>query len=69
MQGVIDMRKMSDAKYEANRRYDNKTYQRLSLYLRIEDDSDILEDLELAKQNGISYRDWIRTLFDAYKNQ
>lgn len=58
------MKKNSDAKIRANTKYSEKTYKTYALRLRIEDDSDIIESIEHAKEKGLSYREWLRTIFD-----
>ncbi len=55
---------VSDAKREAIQRYDEKTYKKVSIALRIDEDADIIASMQEAKENGISYRDWLRELFD-----
>ncbi len=54
---------VSDAKREANQRYDSKTYKKVLIALRIDEDADIIASMQEAKDNGISYRDWLRELF------
>lgn len=61
------MQKYSPAKQEANARYDSKTYKLYPFRLRVEDDADIIRDIDKAKADGISYRDWLRALFEGQK--
>lgn len=42
-------------------------YKLINIAFRKEDDSDILESLEEAKRAGISNCEWLRMLFEAYK--
>lgn len=57
----------SQAKREANSRYDEKTYKKVNIAFRMEDDADILESMDKAKQSGLSLREWIRELYDNQK--
>lgn len=54
----------TQAQAEATARYDAKTYKNYLFRLRLEDDADIIEDIEEAKENGLSYREWLRELFE-----
>lgn len=58
---------VSEAKREANARYDEKTYTQFNVRLRKEDDKDILESIEAAHARGINNREWLRELFDNQK--
>ena len=60
-------RKRTPSRAEANARYDAENYKLIGLRLRLEDDKDIIEDFERAKQNGIKSRDWMRELFEGLK--
>lgn len=57
-------REYNAARQEANARYDAKTYKRINLRLRLEDDADIIKSMDEAKEHGISNREWLRELFD-----
>lgn len=59
--------KVTEAQRLASNRYDAKTYRKISFALRIQDDADIIEDLESAKNEGLSLREWLRKLFDSAK--
>lgn len=61
---MIATAKNTDARIAANRRYDAKTYKRYSVYLRVEDDADIIASIEEAKKNGYSIRDWLKEIFE-----
>ena len=52
------------AKAEATARYQARTYAKINIALRKEDDADILESIEEAKKKGITLREWVRELFD-----
>lgn len=54
---------VSDAKRAANARFDEKTYRKLLIALRYEEDAEILESLAESKANGIPYRTWLTDLF------
>ena len=56
--------KYTEAKQNANRRYDEKTYKRYMVYLRMEDDADIIQSIEEAKEHGYSFRQWLRQLYE-----
>lgn len=48
-------------------RYHAKTYRKLTLSLRKDEDADIIESMENARNNEIPYREWLRELFDNQK--
>lgn len=56
--------KVSEARREANNRYDAKTYRRITFALRVQEDADIIRDIEAAQSEGVSLRGWLRDLFD-----
>ena len=58
------MAKNSAAKISANNRYVAKTYKAYNIVLRIKEDADIIESIEDAKAEGLSYREWLRELFE-----
>lgn len=58
-------REYNAARQEANSRYDAKTYKKINIALRLEDDADILEHLEDAKAKGLNNREWLRELFES----
>lgn len=53
----------SQAKREANSRYDAKTYKKIGIALRVDDDKHIIEDFEKAKREGQTSREWLNDLF------
>lgn len=55
----------SDARREANARYDEKTYKNFLFKLRIEEDADIIRAIQEAQENGTNKREWLRDLFDS----
>ena len=56
--------KVTEARRVANDRYDAKTYKRIVFALRIQEDSDILENIKDAQSGGATLREWLRSLFD-----
>lgn len=57
------MAKYTQAKQEANARYDAKTYKKIMIALRYEDDYEIIKSFEQAKEEGYTSREWLRDLF------
>ena len=55
------------ARYNANKRYDAKTYKKMNFALRFDEDGEIIKDIEEATENGISKREWLHGLFYAKK--
>lgn len=56
--------KVSEARRSANDKYDAKTYKKIFLILRLEDDADIIKDIEDAQGAGLSLRVWLRGIYD-----
>jgi hypothetical protein len=54
----------SPADRAATDRYDAKTYRIIGLRLRIDDDADILESFDKAKEKGLTNREWVRELYE-----
>lgn len=54
----------TQAKHEANKRYDSKTYRKINIALRLEEDKDILSSLDEARSRGLTNRDWLREIFE-----
>lgn len=57
-------RQYTPARQEANARYNSKTYKQYTIVLRWDDDEDIINSIEAAKKNGLSYREWLREIFE-----
>ena len=55
----------SQAKLDAVTRYEEKTYKRVFVALRLDEDADILESLQEAKEHGYTGREWVRQLFES----
>lgn len=60
-------REYTQARAEANARYDAKTYKRYLLKLRVEDDADIIKAIQDAQAEGKSKREWLREIFENQK--
>lgn len=58
---------VSEANRRANDKYDNKTYARLTIKFRLEDDADIIKALADAKEDGVQYRKIISEWYAAYQ--
>ena len=57
----------SPAQREAVARYDAKTYKKINIAFRKDDDADIIESIEEARNKGMSLREWARELFENQK--
>lgn len=57
----------SPAQREAVARYQAKTYKKINISLRVDEDAGIIESLDAAQAKGISYREWIRELLENQK--
>ena len=64
---LMGIRPYNEARAAANAKYDAKTYKLIGVKLRLEDDADIIQSWEDAKQKGISSREWLRDLFEKAK--
>lgn len=58
---------ITKARYEATRKYDTKTYKKYTMAFKKDEDADIIESIERAKQDGVTKRQWLRDLFDGIK--
>ena len=61
------MSKLTQAKREAIERYHERTYKRIVLALRLDEDADIINAMKEAQEKGIAYREWLRELFENQK--
>ena len=59
--------KVSEAQWRAHKKYDAKTFKKISFALRLQEDADIIRDIEAAKDKGIALRGWLRNLYDKAK--
>lgn len=55
--------RFTPAKYAANRKYDAKTYKKVMIPLRYDEDAEIIADIEEAKEHGVNHREWLNSLF------
>lgn len=53
----------NEARYRNNKNYDDKTYRKFGVMLRLDDDAEILKAIDEAKEHGISYRQMVNDLF------
>lgn len=60
-------RKYTPARAEANAKYDAKTYKKINIALRVEEDADIIDSHEKARQKGVNNREWMREIFEGNK--
>lgn len=60
-------RKYTQARRDAVERYQAKTYQKINIALRYDEDADIINAWKKAQGQGIKNREWIRELFDNQK--
>lgn len=58
----MGVRVNNEARKAATSKYDAKTYKKLTIKVRIEDDADLIASYEKAQKNGITGREWLRTL-------
>ena len=58
----MGIRVNSEARKAANSRYAEKTYKKLTIKVRFVEDADIITSYEEAQKNGITGREWLRTL-------
>lgn len=57
---------VSKAHIRASKKYNDEKLYRMAVNLRRVDDADIIESLAFAKDHGVSYRKWLRALYDRY---
>lgn len=58
-----------EAQRRADEKYKSKTYKQLAIRFRKDEDADLLEALQTAHDNGISFRKTIRGWYNASKKQ
>ena len=54
----------TEARARANRAFDEKTYKKVLVSLRYDEDGDMIKAFEDAQADGIRSREWLRDLFD-----
>ena len=57
----------SNARSKASHTYMQKHIKRFSMNFQKDEDADIIESIERAKQDGVTKRQWLRDLFDGIK--
>lgn len=73
VEGIMEKKKGASARpytkerAAANARYDKKTYRDYKFRLRKVDDADIIESIETAKAKSVSYREWLRGIYENFK--
>lgn len=55
--------KVTAAQRAAADRYDSKTFKNVLFRLRLQEDADIIKDIEAAKAEGLSLREWLRKIY------
>ena len=60
---------ISAAKREAIARYDAKTFKKINIALRIEEDAKLIEAFQEAQQKGIRSREWLIDLFERSRGE
>ena len=55
---------ISDSLSFDNPNYFSKTFKKISFALRLQEDADIIKDIEAAKAEGLSLREWLRRIYD-----
>lgn len=58
---------VSESKKAANKRYDEKTYSRITVHFRKDEDAEVIKALADAKASGKPYREFILEWYNAYK--
>ena len=58
---------VAKSKREAIDKYDAKTYRKINIRLRIDDDAEIIKDMDDALNRGINRREWLKEVFEGYK--
>ena len=61
---AIARRTYTQAKHDANKRYDSKTYKYIGFNLRLVEDADIIKSISEGKEKGLSNREWLREIFE-----
>lgn len=58
---------VTKSKRTAIDKYDSKTYHKVTIKLRKEEDAEIIRDMDDALENGISRREWLSGIYEVYK--
>lgn len=54
----------TEAQARATREYEARTYKKELFKFRLDDDADIIESLQDAKDSGITKNEWMRAMFE-----
>ena len=54
---------------EVKRRYNEKTYKRYQVYMRLEDDADTIAYIEREKQNGVNTSEIFKAGIEKLRNE
>lgn len=57
----------SNAKSKAKRKYEQTRIKKFTMGFQKDEDADIIDSIERAKQDGITKRQWLRDLFNGIK--
>lgn len=57
----------SNARSKASRKYEQKHMKKFTMSFQKDEDADIIDSIERAKQDGITKRQWLRDLFNGIK--
>lgn len=55
--------KYYEARQRAVEKYQAKTYRKINVALRLDEDADIIESMDYARDNGIPLRQWLSDIF------
>ena len=55
--------KYYESRQRAIMKYDAKTYRKINVALRIDEDADVIESMDYARDNGIPLRVWLSDIF------
>ena len=65
--GAVKPKRKTKTSAAVKNRYAVNHYSKYSLFLRKDDDADIIADIEAARAAGLSLRDYVRKLYEAAK--
>ncbi len=46
-----------------NKKYDDKTYKKMVIRLRLVEDAELIDAIQKAKDDGITFREWLWSLY------
>ena len=56
-------RKYNQVRREVSDRYDAKTYRKINIALRLDDDQEIIDSMDDARANGVKLREWLSNIY------